>query len=116
VSRAAEDALRAERVQLETHWQQRLERAHSNAERAARQYHAVEPENRLVARELERQWAETLRHEQLEQEAYARFRRERPVELTVPERAAIRRLAQDMPDLWTASETTAQDRKEIVRF
>jgi DNA invertase Pin-like site-specific DNA recombinase len=116
VSLAAEDALRVERVQLETHWQQRLERAHYNADRAARQYSAVEPENRLVARELERQWEEALRHEQLEQEAYARFRRERPVELTLPERAAIRRLAQDMPGLWAASGTTAQDRKEIVRL
>ena len=51
---AAEQTLRAEREQLEAHWHQRLERAHYNAQRAARQYEAVEPENRLVARELER--------------------------------------------------------------
>ena len=42
------------------HWEQRLERAHHDAERAARQYHAVEPENRLVARELERRWEQAL--------------------------------------------------------
>ena len=57
---AAEQTLRAEREQLEAHWHQRLERAHYNAQRAARQYEAVEPENRLVARELERQWEEAL--------------------------------------------------------
>jgi DNA invertase Pin-like site-specific DNA recombinase len=116
VSLAAEHALRAERSKLDAHWQQRLERAQYSAERASRQYHAVEPENRLVARELERQWEEALRHEQLEQEAYARFRREQPAELTSSERDAIRRLAHDMPGLWAAGETTAKDRQEIVRL
>lgn len=116
LSLAAEHALQAERTQLEAHWQQRLERVQYKAARAARQYHAAEPENRLVTRELERQWEEALRQEQLEQEAYARFRREQPTELTNQERDAIRRLAQDMPSLWAASETTAQDRQEIVRL
>jgi DNA invertase Pin-like site-specific DNA recombinase len=116
LSMAAEDVLRTERSQLDAHWQQRLERAHYEAERAARQYGAVEPENRLVARELERQWEEALRHEQHEQEAYARFRREQPRELRPGERDAIRRLAQDVPSLWESPETTPQDRQEIVRL
>src|SRR3970282_1620633 len=37
-----------------------LEGAHS--ERAERQYHAGDPDNRLVARTLEARWAETLRN------------------------------------------------------
>ena len=48
--------LERERQRLDKHWQQRLERARIEADRAARQYHAIEPENRLVARELERRW------------------------------------------------------------
>jgi DNA invertase Pin-like site-specific DNA recombinase len=116
LSIAAEHALRTERAQLEAHWQQRLERAHYGAARAARQYSAVQPENRLVARELERQWEEALRQEQHEQEAYARFRREQPAELTAREREAILRLAQDMPSLWAAPETAPQARQEIVRL
>jgi hypothetical protein len=96
LSLAAEQALRAERVQLEGHWQQRLKRARYEGERAARQYAAVEPENRLVARELEKGWEKALRHEQHEQEAYARFRQERPAELTPRQRDAIRRLSHDV--------------------
>ena len=115
LSLVAEHTLRAERTQLEKHWQQRLERARYSADRAARQYHATEPENRLVGRELERQWEEALSHEQQEQEAYARFCRDQPTELTSPERDAIRRLAQDLPGLWNGPETTSQDRQEIVR-
>ncbi len=115
LSLEAEQALRAERGQLDRHWQQRLERARYGAERAARQYHAVEPENRLVVRELERQWEAALRHEQQEQEAYARFCREQPTDLTSRERDAIRRLAHDLPSLWASPQTTVQDQQEIVR-
>ena len=46
--------LEREHQRLDQHWRERLERARIEAERAARQYHAVEPENRLVGRELER--------------------------------------------------------------
>ena len=116
LSLAAEQALRAERVQLEGHWQQRLKRARYEVERAARQYAAVEPENRLVARELEKGWEKALRHEQHEHEAYARFRQERPAELTPRQRDAIRRLSHDVPGLWHAPPTTAKDRQEIVRL
>ncbi len=51
--KVAED-LEAEREQLHRHWAHRLERANYAADRAFRQYNAVEPENRLVARTLER--------------------------------------------------------------
>ena len=58
--KAIED-VHQERDRLHRHWKQRLERATYEAERAERQYQAVEPENRLVARSLERQWEEALR-------------------------------------------------------
>jgi len=44
--------LEAERAALDRQWQQRLERARYQVDRARRQYGAVEPENRLVARTL----------------------------------------------------------------
>ena len=42
-------------------WRLAVERARYEAERAERQYHAVEPENRLVARGLETEWEKRLR-------------------------------------------------------
>ncbi|WP_157174461.1 hypothetical protein [Thiocystis violascens] len=56
----AED-LEGQRARHHAEWQQRLERAHDDAERAAHQYQAVEPEHRLVARTLEQQWEAALR-------------------------------------------------------
>src|SRR5262249_9135833 len=55
-SLAAVAAVERERAELTRHWQLRRERARYEAERAARQYQACEPENRQVARELERRW------------------------------------------------------------
>src|SRR5208337_2769339 len=48
------------RLAMGQHWQQRLERARYEAARARRQYDAVEPENRLVVRTLERTWETAL--------------------------------------------------------
>ena len=56
----AEAKIQREQERLEKHWQQELERAQYKTERARRQYDAVEPENRLVARELERHWEQAI--------------------------------------------------------
>jgi hypothetical protein len=56
VSLAVAADVQAERLAIERHWQQRLECARYQTERAQRQYHACEPENGLVARTLERDW------------------------------------------------------------
>jgi hypothetical protein len=107
--------IEAERERLHRHWQQQLERAGYEAERAARQYHAVEPENRLVARELERRWEAALQVQRQVQEDYRRFQCEQPRGLSLQDRDAIRALAAHIPDLWEAETTTAADRKAIAR-
>jgi DNA invertase Pin-like site-specific DNA recombinase/uncharacterized protein YndB with AHSA1/START domain len=112
--RVSEDLERA-RAELEAQWRRRLARARYEAERAARQYHAVEPENRLVARTLEAAWEEKLRAQRKLEEEYERSCREQPRVLTEEERQAIRALAEDLPALWNARTTTVEDRKAILR-
>jgi hypothetical protein len=107
--------LEQERADLGRLWQQRLERAAYEAERAGRQYRLAEPENRLVVRELEREWEERLAAQQHLDEEYHRFLREQPRVLTEAERETIRRLAVDIPALWHAPTTTDAERKEIIR-
>jgi DNA invertase Pin-like site-specific DNA recombinase len=115
LSLAAAEQIEAERAELARLWEQRRERAAYEADRARRQYSAVEPEHRLVARTLERQWEEKLAAQEQVEEAYHRFLHEQPRTLTADERAAIRQLAADIPALWAAASTTAADRKELVR-
>jgi DNA invertase Pin-like site-specific DNA recombinase len=115
LSLAAAAHLARERDDLARLWQHRRERAAYEAERAGRQYHLVEPENRLVARQLEREWEEKLAARRRLEEEYDRVADAQPRALTAAEREAIRRLAADIPALWGAASTTAADRKEIVR-
>jgi excisionase family DNA binding protein len=108
--------LEAERAALDQHWQQRLERACYEVERARRQYNACEPENRLVARSLERAWEEALAEQTRLEADYERVRRERLAAPSSAELLAIRNLAQDLPTLWRAETTTQEERQTIVRL
>jgi DNA invertase Pin-like site-specific DNA recombinase len=113
---AALAALERERKALDRHWQLRIERAHYEAQRAQRQYDAIEPENRLVARELETRWNSALQAlEQLEQE-YAIVRRTELLPLDEAEQQTVRQLAADLPGLWRAVTTTDLDRKRMLRL
>ncbi len=108
--------IQQERKRMHRHWKQRLERARYEVERMERQYQAVEPQNRLVARTLEQRWEETLREQRQLEEDYDRFLQEQPRQLSDNERARIKTLSADLPALWNASTTTAKDRKEIIRL
>jgi DNA invertase Pin-like site-specific DNA recombinase len=112
--KVAED-LEHERAQHQGLWKQRLERARYEVERAYRQYNAVEPENRLVARSLEKHWEQALEAEEALKMEYARVVAREPAVLSAEQREAIRRLSNDIPALWQAPTTTAVDRQAIIR-
>jgi DNA invertase Pin-like site-specific DNA recombinase len=115
VSLAAAGQAEAQREQVDLIWRQRLERAGYQAERARRQYQLVEPENRLVARQLEKDWEAALAERQRLSEEYDRFTAARPRTLTAVERDQIRALAADLPAVWDAPTTTDADRKQLIR-
>jgi hypothetical protein len=125
--------LQAERAALEQQWRQRLERAQYKVDQARRRYASTEPENRLVARTLERDWEEALAEQVRLVADHERFRREPLVWLfqrlrrrnlgqpcpqspNPAELASIRQLTADLPALWQASTTTSEERQTIVRF
>src|SRR5712691_5210018 len=103
------------RQELDQLWRQRLERAAYESERAARHYRLVEPEHRLVARQLAKDWEDKLAAQRQLQEDYERFLHTQSQVLSYTEREAIAQLAQNIPALWHASTTTVADRKEMIR-
>ena len=92
-----------------------LERAEYEAERAERQFDACEPENRLVARTLERKLEEALTAVERERGKLAALEQIRPQPLTDTERRALAALARDLPRVWQATTTTDRDRKQLLR-
>ena len=76
----------------------------------------MEPENRLVARELERRWEQALKdHQQLERE-YEAFLSGQPGHLSPEEREELLALSHDLPAVWRAPTTTPADRQRIARL
>jgi DNA invertase Pin-like site-specific DNA recombinase len=113
---AALEQLQEEAHRLDKQWALRRERARYEAARARRQYDAVEPENRLVARSLERAWEEKLRTAEAIEQEYERWRRVEPLVLSDADRAALQILGENLPRVWHAATTTAAERKQLLRF
>jgi DNA invertase Pin-like site-specific DNA recombinase len=116
LSLAATEQIEQQRAELDRQWKLRRERAEQDAERAFRLYNAVEPENRLVARTLERQWEAALQEVRTVAEDYDRVRATRPATLSAGERQAIRDLSANLPRLWAAASTTVADRRRVVQM
>src|SRR5438046_10441984 len=105
-----------ERVRtVDRHWQLRLERARYEVELARRRFLAVDPENRLVARSLERDWNERLSEVAALEREYAVLPRLAPRLVSPEERQRILALAQDVAAVWHAPSATQADRKPPVR-
>ena len=96
-------------------WRLGVERARYEAERAERQYRAVEPENRLVARGLETEWEKRLRDLAGAETEVERREQQRPRTLSPEEKKKIHSLGSDLHKVWTAPTTTDRDRKELLR-
>ena len=116
VSLALAEDIEIERTRDRRRRALRLEQAGYEAERAERQFNAVEPENRLVARTLEKRWEEALAERDRLLAEQSREEARTPVPLSPSEREAIRALAEDIPALWRAVTTTPAERKEIARL
>jgi DNA invertase Pin-like site-specific DNA recombinase len=122
VTPAAVDATQSALLQLGAdqdaalgHWRLAVERARYAAERAERQYRAVEPENRLVARGLEIEWEKRLRELAAAEAELQRREQQRPRLLSADELKQLRTLGADLYKVWSAPTTTVRDRKELLR-
>ena len=92
-----------------------VERARYQAGRARRQYDQVEPENRLVARTLERAWEDKLAAvRQAENDLRAQQAR-RPITLTSDELTCITTAGADVKAVFWAPATTIPERKQLIR-
>jgi DNA invertase Pin-like site-specific DNA recombinase/predicted DNA-binding transcriptional regulator AlpA len=92
-----------------------VERARFEAERARRQYDAVEPENRLVARTLERALEAKLGEQRQAERDLLTQQARQPTRLTAQELAWLGRAGADVKAVFEAPTTTHRDRKQLLR-
>lgn len=101
--------------QVERQWQLRRERAQYEADLARRRFLAVDPDNRLVAHALERDWNEQLTALATLEREYAALPPLTARLVGAEERRLILALAQDVPAVWHAPTTTQAERKQLLR-
>ena len=110
---AQEDQQRDKRQQFENAIQQ----AQYEAARARRQYDAVDPDNRLVAGELERRWNEKLTQlRDLEIQRENLDQNKQAPALSAEDRARLMLLGNDLAKAWNSPGASIETRKKIIRL
>lgn len=110
----ANEEARREGEALRTYWAQQIERVAYQAQRAERQYMATEPENRVVARELERRWELALNDLERVRNQAAQVA-DAPELLSANDIEKVHLLGLDIDSVWNADSTTNRDRKRLLR-
>ena len=98
--------------------EQQLERRRYEAALAERQFNRVDPDNRLVAAELERRWEAALREVRAAEEALARAASSQaiaPVAVVKAVNDNVIRLSGRLPEIWADSSTSDAKRKALLR-
>lgn len=101
---------------------QQLERLHYQAELARRRFERADPDNRLVAAELERRWEDALRELRRAEEGEAARRHaaegedgSAPAELTEELKAAFRDIGRRLPEIWDSDLLSRSKKKALLR-
>lgn len=103
-----------DQARLEQQWQEQLKRARYEANLAQRQYRSVDPENRLVAAELERRWELRLRELKQLEDDYDHFLKRPVVNSLAPDlKQQFCHISETLPDLWPSLAYVQQ--KELLR-
>jgi DNA invertase Pin-like site-specific DNA recombinase len=106
----------SERERLARQYADQVARAEYEARLAQRRYQAIDPENRLVAAELERRWELALRAVAEAREAAERFDRTPAAAPLDPAlRAQLGDLGRRLPALWRSGRLTPAHQKELLR-
>ena len=92
-----------------------LQQASYEVAHARRQYDAVDPENRLVAAELERRWNETLKAQSVLQMELEQLRQAPSAELSAAAQEELLNLGTDLPRLWNHPASSPEIKKRILR-
>src|SRR5207253_2999158 len=92
-----------------------LEQARYESNRAQRQYDSVDPENRIVAAELERRWNERLQVVREVETKLVQFDAQQRPSLSAAERGQLLMLGTDLERAWNHPAATPDTLKRILR-
>ena len=110
----AAEQMRRQRHELQKSITLEIEQARYEVRLAARRYEAVDPEQRLVAAELEARWNIALQKVQELEDRLRGFDSESQ-SVAIPDQQMLMSLAQDMPAIWNSTATDMRLKQRITR-
>src|SRR4051812_20608659 len=113
----AATAIRDQAEAVDRARREQIDRLRYQARLAERQFTRADPENRLVAGELERRWEAALRELRQAEDSYQRaILSEGPAPTIPPElRRALEQVGRDLPQLWDLGRLTQAQKKALLR-
>jgi DNA invertase Pin-like site-specific DNA recombinase len=110
------EELQRRNAELAALYQSQVDRARHEAESAQRQFFLANPENRLVADNLEKRWNDKLRALAEAENGYAQWKEQNRFDVSSVARDELLRFVREFPALWNHPQTTARDRKQMLRL
>ncbi len=111
----AAEKMRRQRQEQRSTLELELEQARYEAKLSARRYEAVDPDNRLVAAELEARWNAALRKVHELEDRLRQFDLGIAIP-AIPDKEILLSLAQDLPAVWNSPSTDMRLKQRIVRI
>jgi DNA invertase Pin-like site-specific DNA recombinase len=108
--------LETRRQQTARQWEADLQQAEYEVQLSRRRYEAADPENRLVAGELESRWEHALRDLEQLKRSLQEFLNKQDAPLSARDQGLVQELSGDLPTVWHAETTSMEERKTLLRF
>lgn len=109
-------AIRHEAEAVDRARREQIERLRYQARLAERQFTRTDPDNRLVAGELERRWEAALRELEQAEASYQRALRDQGPTTIPPElRRGLEQVGRDLPGLWGQDRFSRPQKKSLLR-
>ena len=103
-------------TQTEQTIQQQLQRLRYQATLAQRQFDQVDPDNRLVAAELEQRWENALRELRQAEESYEKRKKQDTIPHLPPQlEDALKSIGQKLPGIWNTPTLSTPTKKALLR-
>ncbi|MHB8975025.1 MAG: hypothetical protein ACYC4N_31745, partial [Pirellulaceae bacterium] len=110
------EELKRRNAELAALYQSQVDAARHEADSAQRQFFLANPENRLVADNLEKRWNDKLRVLAAAENAYAQWKEQNRFDVSPVAREELLQFVRDFPALWSHPQTTSRDRKQMLRL
>ena len=111
-----QNELKSRKLEADKFYRQQVERAKYDMEIAKKRYMLVDPQNRLVATELEAEWNRKIRELEKTRQEYEKKKEDDLKEVTKTTESDIMQITNDFARIWSSANVSFRDKKRMLRL